>query len=218
MAETTKKTTSKKTTPKKVAETAPATNPLLEALAGLNPEQLAHLVALAQGQAPQPVQTSLEPKPARITKSYLNSIRDREVEVRNIVNGSVTFHSPKTQIKYVWTQKGDIELMTIAEVLAMHGKSKKFLGTPWLIVEDEEVNEGLGLNRAIDSVDLLENLEDYLDEPFYSLKQRIEALDEEQKAQLADQVSLKIQNSELRDIVLIRNLQDLLNKEFLEIK
>ena len=34
-------------------------------------------------------------------------------------------------------------------------------------------------------IDLLENLEDYLDEPFYALKQRIELLNEEQKAEVS---------------------------------
>lgn len=220
---TTKRTTTKKT-PKPAAETATsevvAQNPLLDLLNGLTPEQLANLVALAQQPKGEPVtETVAEPtKPKKITKSYLNSIRDREVEVRNVVNGRVTYHSQKTGVTYVWTQKGDIEVMTIAEILTMHGKSQKFLMTPWLVVEDEEVVQGLGLQYAMESADLLESLDEFLDEPYHVLKNRVDRLTLDQKNQLADQISLKIQNSELRDIVLIRNLQTLLNKEFLEIK
>ena len=80
------------------------------------------------------------------------------------------------------------------------------------------MNEGLGLNVALEIADLFDNLNEVLELPYYQLKQRVESLSAEQKSQLADQISLKIQNSELRDIVLIRNLQELLGTEFLEIK
>lgn len=215
---TTKRSSAKKTTPETV-QPAPASNPVLELLSGLTPEQLAQLVALAQQPTAVEEKSAVaEAKPKRITKSYLNSIRDREVEVRNIVNGRVTYQSQKTGITYLWTQKGEIEVMTIGEILTMHGKSHKFLMTPWLVVEDEEVVEGLGLKYAVESSDLLESLDDFLDEPLHVLKARVERLTLDQKNQLADQISLKIQNSELRDIVLIRELQTLLDKEFLEIK
>lgn len=231
MTETKKTTAPKKTTgtrkatSKKTVEPASQSenNPLLDLLSGLSPDQLANLVALAQQPQTEVVARGGvdEPsKPKRITKSYLTSagVRDREVDVRSVCNGRVTYRSQKSGVTYVWTQKDDVESMTVGEIVGMAGRSPKFLQTPWLIVEDEEVNEGLGLNVALEIADLFDNLNEVLELPYYQLKQRVESLSAEQKSQLADQISLKIQNSELRDIVLIRNLQELLGTEFLEIK
>ena len=231
MAETKQTTTAKKTTtkrtPKKTTETAqPKTqpeataNPLLDLLSGLTPDQLANLVALAQNQA-QPVQENIaaEPeKPKKITMSYLNRIRDREVEVRNVVNGRVTFHSQKTGMTYVWTHRDEIEVMTVGEILTMFSKNRKFLTAPWLVVEDAEVNQGLGLEEAIESIEIFDHLDDFLDLPFYQIKEKVNTFNVRQRQQLADHISVKIKEKELRDIVLIQNLQEVLGTEFLTIK
>lgn len=230
MAETKQTTTAKKTTakrtPKKPVEvtqpTKPETvaNPLLDLLSGLTPEQLTNLVALAQGQ-PSTHQEAPDletPKPQKITMSYLNRVRDREVEVRNVVNGRVTFHSPKTGMSYIWTHKDEIEVMTIGEILTMFSKNRKFLMAPWLVVEDEEVNQGLGLEQVIENVEVFDNLDDFLEQPFFKVKEKISTFDIRQRQQLADHISVKIKEKELRDIVLIQNLQQVLGTEFLTIK
>ena len=222
---TAKKTPAKRSTTKKNTSPTPvveeAKNPLLDLLSDLSPEQLAQLVTLAQqGQpATQTERTVIaEPKPQKITMSYLNRIRDREVEVRNVVNGRVTFHSQKTGMTYVWTHKDEIEVMTIGEILTMHSKNRKFLMTPWLVVEDEEVNQGLGLEQAIEDVEIFDHLDDFLEQPFYKIKEKITTFDLRKRQQLADHISVKIKEKELRDIVLIQNLQEVLGTEFLSIK
>lgn len=223
MAETTKKTTTTRRTTKKttaqpeVKKEAVATNDLM---AQMTPELMAQFMqfmAAQQGQAGVVPATSVE-KPEKITKAYLNTIRDEEVEVRNVSNAIVTFNSRKTGMTYRWVSKGDVEVMTIGEVIGMHAQSNKFLSTPWLVVEDSRVVEGLGLSLTPQTVDLLDNLDELLDKPIYMIREAIEPLPMAYKDHLADQVSSKIHNKELRDIVLIKELETMLNKEFLSIK
>ena len=227
MAEAKQTTTAKKTTAKKPTKKATETpkpqpeptNPLLDLLSGLTPDQLANLVALAQGQQPvEAVNEVVEEKPKKITMSYLNRIRDREVEVRNVVNGRVTFHSQKTGITYIWTYKAQIELMSVGEILTMYSKNRKFLTAPWLVVDDSEVNEGLGLHEVLETVDIFDDLDSFLELPFYKVKEYINSFSIPQRQQLADHISVKIKDQELRDIVLIQNLQEALGTEFLTIK
>lgn len=223
MAETTKKTTTTRRTTKKttaqpeVKKEAVATNDLM---AQMTPELMAQFMqfmAAQQGQAGSIPATPVE-KPEKITKAYLNTIRDEEVEVRNVSNAIVTFNSRKTGMTYRWVSKGDVEVMTIGEVIGMHAQSNKFLSTPWLVVEDSRVVEGLGLSLTPQTVDLLDNLDELLDKPIYMIREAIEPLPMAYKDHLADQVSSKIHNKELRDIVLIKELETMLNKEFLSIK
>lgn len=223
MAETTKKTTTTRRTTKKttaqpeVKKEAVATNDLM---AQMTPELMAQFMqfmAAQQGQAGAVPATPVE-KPEKITKAYLNTIRDEEVEVRNVSNAIVTFNSRKTGMTYRWVSKGDVEVMTIGEVIGMHAQSNKFLSTPWLVVEDSRVVEGLGLSLTPQTVDLLDNLDELLDKPIYMIREAIEPLPMAYKDHLADQVSSKIHNKELRDIVLIKELETMLNKEFLSIK
>lgn len=226
MAETKQTTTAKKTTAKKPAKkpvdapkSQPATNPLLDLLSGLTPDQLANLVALAQGQQPaEATEETPKEKPQKITMTYLNRIRDREVEVRNVVNGRVTFHSQKTGITYIWTYKDQVEVMSVGEILTMYSKNRKFLTDPWLVVDDAEVNEGLGLHEVLTTVDIFDDLDSFLELPFYQIKERINSFSLPQRQQLADHISVKIKDQELRDIVLIQNLQQALGTEFLTIK
>lgn len=213
-----RKISTKKTTPKAEKVEAPASNPALEMLSALSPEQLAQLVQLiSQPQAKvveEPVMARAD-KPKKLTKAYLNSIRDKEVAVRNVCNGLVTFRSSKTQIVYKWLTKGDVEFLTISEVLAMNAQSPLFLNAPWLVVDDDEVVEALGLTQVKETIDVIDDLDSLFDESITVIKNTLNNLSTEHKHQVADQVSLKIQNKELRDIYIIRELQEILGKEFL---
>ena len=84
-----RKSTPKKTTTKAetTVEQAPASNPALDLLANLSQEQLAQLISLVSQPKTavvvnEPVQVVEEKaKPKRVTKAYLQQIRDREVAV-----------------------------------------------------------------------------------------------------------------------------------------
>ena len=99
-----------------------------------------------------------EEKPIKWNKSMLNKIKDEMVDVRSVIDGRVVYVSPKTHIKYKWLEKGDIEQLTIEEILAMDSK-KMFLRTPLLVVEDERIVEGLGLKGINELVDKVEDIE-----------------------------------------------------------
>lgn len=83
---------------------------------------------------------------------------DMLVPCRNATDGSLIYKSRKTGLQTVWTNHGDIEYMDVGELLTMKASQPKFLNEPWLIVEDENVVEYLGLKhlyqRLVDTDDL----------------------------------------------------------------
>ena len=226
---TTKRSTAKKTTAKAkaiVEETkevvaTPQPSPMEQLLSQMTPEMMAELVKMVSLQN-QP-QTTLSQEPVkskkasnqRISKAYLNSIREEEVEVRSVSAGTVVFKSPKTGMTYKWTGKDEVEVMTVGEVVSMHNASKKFLTTPWLVTDHEELNEGLGLQEVSETLDMIDDLDDFLALPIQEIKATIEDLPKTYHPVLAEQIGVKVSNGEIRDYILIRELEKLLNKEFI---
>lgn len=196
----------------------PQVNDLATLMQSMTPELLAQFTALIQAQSqPQVVSEQVvvaEQKPKQITKSYLNSIGSKEVVVRSVSSGSVGFKSPKTGMKYTWTQKGETEIMTIGEVLVMHNNSKLFLLSPLLYVEDDEVNEGLELQQVVELIKVLEDIDVFLKQPIKKIEKVVNEMTYDNKKELADTVASKIASGDFGDIRVIRLLEELLNKKF----
>ena len=147
-----------------------------------------------------------EEKPVKWSKAMLNKIKDEMVDVRSVMDGKVIYVSPKTHIKYKWLEKGDIEQLTIEEILAMDTK-KMFLRTPLLVVEDERVIEGLGLKGINKLVDKVEDIDQLVEMDLDDMEKTINELPFDYKRNLRDEISKKIENSEIRDYVVVQTLK-----------
>lgn len=147
-----------------------------------------------------------EEKPVKWSKAMLNKIKDEMVDVRSVMDGKVIYVSPKTHIKYKWLEKGDIEQLTIEEILAMDTK-KMFLRTPLLVVEDERVVEGLGLKGINKLVDKVEDIDQLVEMDLDDMEKTINELPFDYKRNLRDEISKKIENSEIRDYVVVQTLK-----------
>ena len=150
-----------------------------------------------------------EEKPVKWSKAMLNKIKDEMVDVRSVMDGKVIYVSPKTHIKYKWLEKGDIEQLTIEEILAMDSK-KMFLRTPLLVVEDERVVEALGLKEINKLVDKVEDIDQLVEMDLDEKKKTINELPFDYKRNLRDEISKKIENSEIRDYVVVQTLKRIL--------
>lgn len=147
-----------------------------------------------------------EEKPIKWNKGMLNKIKDEMVDVRSVIDGRVIYVSPKTHIKYKWLEKGDIEQLTIEEILAMDTK-KMFLRTPLLVVEDERVVEGLGLKGINKLVDKVEDIDQLVEMDLGDMEKTINELPFDYKRNLRDEISKKIENAEIRDYVVVQTLK-----------
>ena len=150
------------------------------------------------------------------TKAKLYTIRDEMVEVRNVYNGKVVYNSPKTKINYSWLEKGDIEVMSIEEILTMHTK-RKYLEEPWLAIDDERIIEGLGLEKAVNIIEKVEDTEALVEMDIQELEKLIDDLNRNQKLNLRDEVVIKIKANEIRDYATVVALKELLDIEDIDL-
>ena len=98
----------------------------------------------------------------------------------------------------------------------METANRKFLHTPWLVVEDDEVNEVLGLKEISETVsELTDNLDEILEEyDIKDIEDLVSRVPEDYKKTFAGVVLEKINNKELRDGVVISELGRMLNIDF----
>lgn len=148
-------------------------------------------------------------KSDKFTKVMLTKIGDETVTVKSAVD-NVIFKSPKTQMKYTWISKGNVEVLTISEILAMENTSERFLHTPWLIIEDERVVQALGLEKLYSAIEKVEDIESLINMSSDEIRNIFESLPNNYKSNFRDEVYMKVKNKELRDIVIIDTLSDIL--------
>lgn len=145
----------------------------------------------------------------KFTKVMLSKIGNEEITIKSATE-NVIYISPKTQMKYKWLHKGDVEVMTISELLAMENASERFLHTPWLIVEDNRVIEALNLKKLYDNIKRVEDIDSLIKLDSEEIRQIFESLPNTYKNNFRDEIYIKVQNQELRDIVIIDTLSDIL--------
>ena len=221
---TAKKTNTKAKTTTKKKEEVITEQPQVQAQPSIEQMfQMFQMFMNQQVQQQQPQSKSVEEKKVvnkrtngKLNKSTLRRERgDEDVLVRSVA-GCVCFKSPKTGVTYNFLEKGDEEWLTVDEVLQMETANRKFLHTPWLVVEDDEVNEVLGLKEISETVsELTDNLDEILEEyDIKDIEDLINKVPEDYKKTFAGVVLEKINNKELRDGVVISEIGRMLNIDF----
>ena len=220
---TAKKTNTKAKTATKKKEEVIAEQPQVQAQPSM--EQMFQMFQMFMNQQiqQQPQSKSVEEKKmvnkrisGKLNKSTLRRERgDEDVLVRSVA-GCVCFKSPKTGVTYNFLEKGDEEWLTVDEVLQMETANRKFLHTPWLVVEDDEVNEVLGLKEISETVsEITDNLDEILEEyDIKDIEDLVSRVPEDYKKTFAGVVLEKINNKELRDGVVISEIGRMLNIDF----
>lgn len=211
----------KKTAPKKKEQVVKQENNSQKELTinDIPPELMNQMFAMFQemqnkNKVNNEVINKVDEKPSKITKSYLRAIKDREVVVKSVV-GVVSFKSPKTNTLYKWMEIGDEEVLTIDEILTMDSTSRRFLNTPWLVVEDDDVIEGLGLKNLYKLIEKVENVDSLLDMDIEEIEEVVNKAPFEYQKTLAGVIFAKVNNNEIRDIVLIKKLEEILGTTLL---
>ena len=194
----------------------------LEVLSKLDGATLDSLLALLQGQqaqavpteAPQeqPKQEVAQPKP-KATKATLFQDRNRQVIVRSCVDGRVIYKSKRSGMTWKWLEKGAYEVLTVEELLNMESQSHKFLHSPWLMVDDEDIIEAFNLAELYDLVAKVEDIDSFINMSLDEQKQIYNKLPKASQNQVYNHICFKVDSGEIDSRAKIRELEDLVGRE-----
>ena len=224
MTEVKKKTTTKKATAaRKVTKKEPVKKEVMEQVANpmeqmmnmMTPEMVQQFMVFMQQQNQQTntVEVAKGEKP-KLNKTYLSKIRENEVVIRSVSMGTVGFQSRKTGMFYKWVNFGDTEVLTVGEILEMENSSKDFLHTPYLVVEDDEVNEALGLFDVKDDVEVFDDIETFLELSSKEIKEHLSKLDKTYLRNVGGKIQQAIDDGILTDVRKIREIEKLMKADF----
>jgi hypothetical protein len=152
------------------------------------------------------VSTNVEaPKRRKIDK-------DEEVSCRSVVSGELIYTSRRTLMTVEWDEYGSIQYLTVEELMTMKSSQKSFLTRPWIIVEDDEIVDYLGLRSIYDNIIPLEDLEGFLlNTDLAELTSELQKAPRGIKDLLADKAREMIVNETLHDTRVIKILNTQLN-------
>ena len=192
----------------------------LEVLSKLDGATLENLLNLLQGQQVQAdvtqeqvKQQEVAPTKPKATKASLYQDRTREIPVRSCINGRVIYKSKKTGVTYKWLEKGTYEILTIDELLNMESQSQKFLHSPWLMVDDEEVIEAFNLQELYDLVAKVEDIDSFITISLGEQKQIYNKLPKTLQNQVYNHIYNKVETGEIDSKSKIRELEELVQME-----
>lgn len=151
----------------------------------------------------------------RWTKSDLSAIEDEKIAVRSVIN-NVGFISRKTGIQYSWAEKGDVETMTVKDILAMETRSKRYLRTPWLVIGDERLIEALRLGELYGLIEKVSDVDNLIDLGIEEIRRVFEKLPNEYKKSFRNEIYVKVKTHELKDVTIISALSEILDIDLME--
>lgn len=235
-----KKPTPKKrtTTSKPKVEEQPKTDPMVEqmqqmmAMMMAQQQQLMELMSKTQQleqkteepqQEEKPRKTKREKSEQRRTKQDLRrDHKGKDIYITNVSQGTVIYHG--RNMVYEWQHPGDVEVVTIDDVINM---PRAYLATPWLCLDgyenDEELIDDivsvLKLNTVYEYIYTLQDMDENINEvDIQDIEQAIKLSRKNGYDITMDMVILidrKIRSGELNNYVFIGELEKLLGRKFL---
>jgi hypothetical protein len=150
-------------------------------------------------------------KPTRIKRVEID--HNELIACRNAVDGSLIYISDQTRQKYLWDAYGRVQYLPMGELMTMQGSQPRFLNDVWLIIDDEEAAQYLGLTKLYESLVELENLDSFFNLPIKQMEEILPKLPKGLKTTVATRARKLVEDKSLDSGNKIRLLEDMLNIE-----
>ena len=133
--------------------------------------------------------------------------------MRSCVDGRVIYKSKRSGMTWKWLEKGAYEVLTVEELLNMESQSHKFLHSPWLMVDDEEVIEAFNLQELYDLVAKVEDIDSFINMSLGEQQKIYNKLPKTLQNQVYNHIYNKVETGEIDSKSKIRELEDLVGRE-----
>ena len=139
-----------------------------------------------------------------------------EVAVKNNFVGTLIYISKKSGVEVIWENYGDVNYMTIEELINMRNTQKSFFQNNWILIDEEE---------AIDILKFLQvfkyyeksfecNIETLMKDTPATIKKKIGMLSKEVKENLIVSISNLIENGEIDSVKRIKAFEEAFEVSF----
>ncbi len=158
------------------------------------------------------IKTVEEPitQPVAKPKKRLEINRDDLIPCR-ATRQSLVYVSKRTSEKFEWSAYGDVQYITLGELITMKSTQPRMLKEGWLIVDDEEAIEQLGLAKMYGNLFEIDDIDEFFDLPESEIKRILMNMPRGFKNSIATFAREKIESGELDSNRKIKLLEDVLD-------
>lgn len=143
--------------------------------------------------------------------------RDMMVACRNLTSGKLIYVSKKTGLETIWSNYGDEEYLDVGELLTMKSSQPAFLKNPWLLVDDEDVANYLGLKEVYANIIPVDEIDDFFNLSANEARNILPKLPKGTKELVSEKARQGIQDGTLNNLQLIRLLEQELQLDLLSL-
>ena len=133
---------------------------------------------------------------------------DMLVPCRNVTDGRLVYKSRKTGLQTIWMSHGDIEYIDVGELLTMKASQPKFLNEPWLVIENDDVVEYLGLKHLYQRLVGTEDLDLFFNKTHTEMAEILDRIPNGTKDAIATRARKLVEEGTLYDNRKIRALEE----------
>lgn len=148
-------------------------------------------------------------KPQRTKKVEID--RNELVPCRNVTDGQLIYKSRKTGLTTIWMNYGDTEYLDVGELLTMKASQPRFLNEVWLVIDDDDVVEFLGLKHIYKNLVDIDDIDSFFKKSPAEIEQALTKLPKGLKDTIATRAKKLIESGDLYDNRKISILEEKLN-------
>ena len=159
-----------------------------------------------------------EPKKVQVTPKTNKKYSPNDlVECRSVTGGELILIGDKSKLQYTWADYGDTAWIEYQDLQALQSRRSGFLTKPRFIIEDEILVEQWGsmLKPIYDKINT-QSIEDFFALPLNKFKAQLKVMPEGLKDAVKTRAVQMIQSEELYDIRKVREIDEVLGTDFVE--
>lgn len=138
------------------------------------------------------------------------------VTVKNGFNGTLVYKSKKTGERFVWQEFGDEQEMELSELKSAKNSYKSFFINNWLLFDDPEVVEWLGMTQYYKHALNSDSFDKLFEKDPEEIKATVAELSPGQKKSVAFRAKQLISEEVIDSIKVINALEESLSVELIE--
>ena len=159
-----------------------------------------------------------EPKKVQVTPKTNKKYSPNDlIECRSVTGGELILIGDKSKLQYTWADYGDTAWIEYQDLQALQSRRSGFLTKPRFIIEDEILVEQWGsmLKPIYDKINT-QSIEDFFALPLNKFKAQLKVMPEGLKDAVKTRAVQMIQSEELYDIRKVREIDEVLGTDFVE--
>lgn len=157
-----------------------------------------------------------EVKTTPVAEKDTKTIKDTDVfKVRSLVP-NVHYTCPKTQDYYIWSDIGDEEEMTYAQLKTLKNRHIGYFSKQWLTVADKEIMKKLGVDKYFNNKFTAKDFAILYGNDVEAVEKKLAMIPEDQVDKFKKKVIDGVKNGNIANVKIIRVLEKAFDVDLME--